>query len=93
MHPFIDACSGVAANPYLVSSENKVYRRFFEALVTDLKAGKNAGTINTTNVLQVMEQEAKQSQDSTTQADLNKNGKAPISTIKINKMPEDDLRS
>ena len=93
MHPVIDACSGVAANPYLVSSENKVYRRFFEALVTDLKAGKNAGTINTTNVLQVMKKEAKQSQDPPTQVDSNENGKAPISSKKTNKISEDDLRS
>ena len=93
MHPFIDACSGLPANPYLVSSENKVYRRFFEALVMDLKAGKNAGTINTTTALQVMKKEAKQSQDPPTQVDSNENGKAPISSKKTNKISEDDLRS
>ena len=93
MHPFIDECSGVPSNPFLVSSDNEVYRRLFEALVMDLKAGKNAGTTNTTNVLQIMAKEGEQPQDLPTQVKPDQKEEATTSGTEANKLPERCLRS
>lgn len=51
LHPYIDECSGIQNNPYLISSDNEFYRQFYSAIVADLKAGKDAGITNSANLL------------------------------------------